>query len=284
MAALDYWVDLSHGEVRLGAGFLLTRYYVLTAAHCLGDRVGEGAVVTISRRSGDTAKGIVLEINKARDVALVQVQGRLPWDMTLAVTDRCEDGDDWFSPYRPTLKTSELKGRVLKSATDFECVGGAVIEALELQVWQLLAKFSGYSGSPVERRVDRSEPTDERALVGMLIEQQPHGTRPKEATNVLFAITIQHATDAFDAFDPPRLHSRLDNKLVPERTPSPDGSTTADEVSKNFATVPAVIGEIRELSARGYISPADALDCIRHAVNLATQRSIERGDNGDATR
>ena len=35
MSGKDYWVEVSQGGRRLGAGFLLTRCHALTALHCL---------------------------------------------------------------------------------------------------------------------------------------------------------------------------------------------------------------------------------------------------------
>jgi hypothetical protein len=283
----DYWVTIKSGKGTCGAGFLLTRRYVLTAAHCLRNKADEDDRVTVSRNA-DQAEGRVIEINHRRDVALIQILGTLGWTVLPVCIDRCIKGDRWLSPYRPATSQSELKGHVLTSPAEFRCQGGDLIEALELEVRQLIGQYRGYSGSPVERDGDDDMP-DGRPIVGMLIEQDLHRVRISEATNVLFAVTVQYAIDTFDAIKAPAQHSRL----CPKHTDASQAgqASSADCPEPVRKTPPAffngarwAIDEIKALVKEGYLPVSDSAELIRDVVREAARAAVKWGDNGEPTR
>jgi hypothetical protein len=189
----------------------------------------------------------------------------LTWTDLSVAADWGRPGDSWFAPYRPRSDDSELRGRVLTRLAEFECGGGDLIEALELEVRQQLGYYAGYSGGPVERAGGDEHPNEERPVVGMLIEQRPHRVRPEEATNVLFAITIQCAVETFDLFHRPRM---VDGS-------GPAGHAVA---TSPFTRLRTTIDELKALVTDGYISVADATEAIRDALRIAVRRSIEAGE------
>ena len=282
MGQMDYWVTIESTRGTCGAGFLLTRRYAFTAAHCLRNKANEDDQVTVSRGS-DCANGRVVEVNDRRDVALIQIIGKLDWTVLPVSTDRCVSGDRWLSPYRPASSQSELKGFVLTSPIEFRCRGGDLVEALELEVRQLIGGYHGYSGSPVERdgepedRVSDDDIVSGRSVVGMLIEQDLHRVHESEATNVLFALTVQHAIDTFDLFKVPAQCSRLrpapSGSLQESPTAPPGNLKTSRMTSPQlFLGARRAIAEIRALVADGYLPVSDGADIIRDAVREARGR------------
>lgn len=266
MSESNYWVTISCEKGRCGAGFLLTRRFVLTAAHCLRSKVCRDDPVTVARGQ-NIAEGRVVQVDEGQDVALIQIDPPLAWTRLPIGTSRCEKGDYWLSPYRPPSSRSELKGTVLTSPTEFRCSGGATIEGLELEVRQLRGGYRGYSGSPVEREDGKSGPTG-RHVVGMLLEQDPHQVNREEATNVLFAVTVQHAMAAFDLLDSPYQLSLLRDKVPP----GIDASR-----SQYFSGAQVAIDEIRRLADVGYLPVGDVADLVREAVREAARRTVRGG-------
>ena len=74
MGEAGYWVTIRRGGAVLGAGFLLTGCYVLTAAHCLGEAGPETEEVEIGFESGEILPGRVHRRSPRADLALIDVQ------------------------------------------------------------------------------------------------------------------------------------------------------------------------------------------------------------------
>lgn len=191
----QYWVEISRDGSRLGAGLLLTRCYVLTAYHCLGD-VTEGAVLDISFASEGTVRGKVHRIHRTADLALIDVPNS-PVNRTFKA-DRARPGLGWRDPYRPNAEDVCLDGMVTAAPVSYQCRAGDEIEAIQLTCNQLLGDYSGYSGSPLMR----DYPDGSQGVLGILIEQRSDlAPEAQRGANVLIGTSVAEAGRKFDCLD-----------------------------------------------------------------------------------
>lgn len=231
----DYWVEIGRDDERLGAGFLLTKRYVLTALHCLkGTSPGDDEVrISFPGVSGQGVPGRVSERAKEADLALVEVLERLP--LIVPVPDRCAAGDLWHGPYRPRDSDPYLGGTVSSESVEYRCESGSVIEALQLAVREDFGDYSGYSGGPIERVVrDTRQSAKNGGVVGILLEQYPDRKEVKRASRTLFAATIAEAVRRFDCFDVRNLLDLL--HPAPLAEPTVTDSNMADRNRSDLET------------------------------------------------
>lgn len=194
MEDTGYWVEISQGGARLGAGLRLTRHYALTALHCLRGSDAD-AELDLFFANGEQIQGRIGERSPEADLALIEILQPSRPDVFLPPNaDLATRGDVWFSPYRPSSCDPQLTGLVSSGSMPYACEGGLEIEALQLEVDQPISDYSGYSGSPVER----DAASGGAALLGVLLEEFPDRRDPGRAANVLFAATIGEALRRFD--------------------------------------------------------------------------------------
>jgi hypothetical protein len=189
----DYWVRISQRGTALGAGFILSSHYALTAAHCLKRMdVGDGDV-ELTLGTGEEIPGRVCELAAGADLALIRVLK--PPDCALGTPkpDLAVRGDTWIAPYRPIGSDPLLQGDVVSGAVAHKCAAGVEIEALQFNCSQRVESYYGYSGGPVERHREDPQP----ALFGMLLEQSFDRKDGIRVTNVMWAVTIREAERRF---------------------------------------------------------------------------------------
>jgi len=253
----DYWVEISQGGVRLGAGFLLTRCYVLTAFHCLRDITPGTDEVDISFATGEVRPGRVHRRTQEADLALIDVPES---DNCPAVphADRAGVGETWSNPYRPSMSHAFLSGNVTAVPVPYQCEGGGAIEAIQLGCLQPLGDYAGYSGSPIER----NRQDEGRALLGVLLEQYPDHQLPGRASTVLFAATIAEVFRRFDCFD----MDHLFKLLVP-----PPAETSSESVSRRplrgRADKPEISRDRARPTGRRIESSTDAVGSLLEALH-----------------
>lgn len=199
MDGAEYWVNISRAGKWLGAGFLLTSCYVLTAHHCLGNAVPGDEDVEVEFQSGVVLTGRVHRRSPAADLALIDVPGSGDGPV-IPHHGRPSAGEAWRNPYKPSSTHALLSGIIDAVHASHECEGGDFIEVMQLACRQDLGDYAGYSGSPIEGAGSDGE----SRLFGVLIEQYhkhyPLNGTPRPASQVLFAVTLSEVMRRFDCF------------------------------------------------------------------------------------
>lgn len=234
----DYWVEVSQGGRRLGAGFLLTRCHALTALHCLRAADPELGGLDVTFAGGETVPGRIYRRSPEADLALIDIEIPESVDFpSLLLPDRAADNETWHNPYRPSLSHAFLSGNITKVSTRYKCAGGDVIEAIQLGCAQPVGDYAGYSGSPIER----SEPPERRRLLGILLEQYPEQFgnywESQRASTVLFAATMDEVFRRFKNFGADHLIMGVvpsSNETVTEFLPSYQGGSAARVADDQF--------------------------------------------------
>jgi hypothetical protein len=230
MTNQDYWVEYFKDGQRLGAGFLLTSSYALTALHCLRKAQDDNDELDIVLAAGERVCGRVHRRSQGADLALIHIP--VHRHINVPYLDRATSGEAWRSPYRPSKSHIYLDGKITEASTIYHCVAGEDIEALQLECNQSVGDYSGYSGGPVERKCSDGS----GAVVALLLEQYPdqqQGSGELErSSNVLFAASLAEAFRRFDCFNTLYLLNALNQS----------SKETADRTSAEVAERPAEAG------------------------------------------
>jgi hypothetical protein len=263
----DYWVEICQNGSKLGAGFVVTRHYVITALHCLRGFTPDDEDLELSFPTGEVTPGRIYECAPDVDLALIDIlkpQDKAP---ALPNADRARQGDAWFAPYRPHSDEPHLAGDVASGAMAYRCVAGYEIEALQLNCSQAIGDYSGYSGGPVERREGNGDPS----LIGVLVEQHLDRQDSDRASGVLFAATMAEAVRRFDCLGvshlmriltaedgtarerPAARKSRGDE--VPESTRAPFGYASGPSAESRIAEARSLIDTFQEWGESKVLSP-----------------------------
>ena len=217
MGREEYWVAISQGGVLRGAGFFVTRHYVVTAEGCLGG-VGLGGEIELRTAQGLALRGYVDEVTEG--LALVHVMAAPEADYPTPRADRAVKGDDWYAPYRPSPAHARLSGHV-----DDVVQGRRSLTVLELapEEPQAAGRAEEYAGGPVQRHGAGLE----AAVLGVLLTAD-HARELRGGQGCpLAAGDLGAVIDSFDALNPRRLLGLLTDGPPPSTEPSPAAARRA---------------------------------------------------------
>ncbi|WP_030264822.1 serine protease [Streptomyces violens] len=259
MTRVGYWVDLFQAQRHLGAGFLLTRRFALTALHCLRNLDALDDRVDIALADERRVQGRVCRRAKDADLALIEIAASHELALQVPAAHVALRGDRWWGPYRPAPGDAQLSGGVDHGALRHTCEGGGAIEALQLTADQHLGDYSGYSGGPVEGTSAERDPV----VLGILLEQaMDRQSTEHRAANVLFAATIAEAMRRFDHFDVGHLIDALRPPEEIEGMPRPPAPApelrNEDTPPPQHTEAESLLVTLRRWSERGLIDPTQA--------------------------
>jgi hypothetical protein len=283
----EYWVEIWQQGRKLGAGFIVTRHYVLTAFHCLRGLDPHDELVELSFASGEVSAGRIYESSPEADLALIDLLQPRDRKFEPLTADRARQGDAWLAPYRPRGDEPHLSGDVVSGAIAYTCETGHQIEALQLNCSQGIGDYSGYSGGPVERRGPSARPS----LIGVLLEQYPD-RRADRASGVLFAATIAEAARRFNCLGVGHLIDVMTagNDPAPERSPAkgpgrhdepgpvqaPSLQASRNSLERVIARADSLLAALDEWGASNTLSPLE--------VSMLKSRVVRRVVEGDWVR
>lgn len=268
-------MSISRNGARLGAGFMLTGCYVLTAHHCLDGAVSGTEDVEIEFEGGEVLTGRVLRRSPEADLALIDVP-KADSGPVIPRVDHASPGQAWWNPYRPSLSHALLSGTIEAASAPYEFQAGGTVEAIQLRCVQDLGDYAGYSGSPIEGGLADGD----SKLFGVLIEQYPQhypdGPSPRPASSVLFAVTMSEVFRRFDCFDLGHLISLLPSSADGDTLERRKGSgkpPVQSDVQSNIAMADAKLEALEEWQKRGLLD--------EQSVTALKLRVIERHLLGD---
>ncbi|MGW7387099.1 serine protease [Streptomyces sp. NPDC054794] len=273
MPGRDYAVDIRQGDVYLGAGFLLTRCYVLTANHCLSALSRQDDQVTVCFESGSSLEGCVRRRVAEADLAIVEILRPQDVPFGLPNADHARRGDRWRGLHRPTTSDPDLGGLVDAYGVKYHCEGGEIVEAVQLLVEQTLGDYAGYSGGPVEK----TTPGSDGAVIGILIEQYLDRQDARRSANVLFAATIHEAMSRFEYFRTGHLRRVLEGRPE-QQTVGACGTDVSMDVEMDRTET--LLIRLKEWSDRGLLDPAQVVSLAGRAVKALIGRTMGGEDTG----
>ncbi|MFF4250012.1 hypothetical protein ACFY1L_02245 [Streptomyces sp. NPDC001663] len=158
VASAEYTVELSRNEKVLGGGFRMTRHFVLTADHHLGDEIREHTSVDLQLPQGLRIAGTVEQRCWDADLALIRL-----YNDDLAgpeiYFDQARRGERWrtsrLNPYGSPLHGTVLRASVFHhrepscSAVEILVLDCAGADDEEQQANR--TAYTGRAGMPIER-------------------------------------------------------------------------------------------------------------------------------------
>jgi hypothetical protein len=275
----DYWADIRQGDKWLGAGFMLTTCYAVTALHCLNDLDPGNDTIDILIAGTEKVSGRLHRRSPEADLALIDIPESGAIQLVIPDPDRAAQGEKWRNPYRPDTSYAEMSGNIDAFPIRYRCEGGDEIEAIQLNCEQSVGDYSGYSGSPVERR----DSDKNQFVLGLLIEQyweQDPGRRTSQrAANVLFAVTIAEVHQRFDCLQTGNLARALPS-ADEISTSAKQAEITSAPADSSISFAKARLLAIREWQEEGLLDGVDITALA--AVKLRVVESLVERGQGEA--
>lgn len=267
MTTGHHWVRIREGGTPLGAGFLVTRVYVLTALHCLRPMSSEDAALELELPDGRILKGRLCDSVPDVDLALISVEGARVHQLPPApATDRPRPAVRWRGTYCPPGEHMQLSGTVTHAPITYPSAEGGEFTGLQLTAEQQVGDFSGYSGSPVD--TDPRKANEERPVVGILMEQLNSREDPTRGSNVLIAASVRDAMELFPHFSVDYLRHAGE---IPPRAPRPNVRRRVDEALKS----------LRQWEEAGLIAPDEAQEERVRILRQFGERALEDDPDED---
>ncbi|WP_369275658.1 serine protease [Streptomyces sp. R11] len=278
MREQHYWVRICEGERCLGAGFLITRAFVLTALHCLRWRSPGNMRFDLELPDGRRLAGQVCEEIKDADLALIAVEDAESHGLPPAApTDWPRPEVSWRGTYCPPSEETRLSGRVTHEPLDYRNAADGVFKAVQLTVEQQLGSYDGYSGSPVDTagvdaRHEQHGEKAQRPVVGILMEERLDRADASRVSNVLIAASLLHAMGRFTQFSISHLRHQV--SLPEPRRSAASGTQLVDEerAAQDLTSTDLYLRQLRRWEEEGVLSQVEAAEERRWALRSLRRR------------
>ncbi|MEV0114224.1 serine protease [Streptomyces sp. NPDC050844] len=238
-------VQIFRSNRRIGSGVRLTKYFALTAAHCLGDDEEKGKrPVMLRLPGGRRLEGEVKEFDLLSDMALVRIVFRKGEGVALpgVLFGVARRHDSWAATHRPPGNGVGLRGTVAHVSVIYQSTRDQAVNSHRLR-HDGSCDVRKYSGSPI----DLTEPDRPPVVLGLLVARPATTDAPADT---LFAGTIEEAVRRFDLFKFRLLRAQ-------QTPPDPDDIYTvvqepqAEALARKDRTVPA---ELERAGVNGYVN------------------------------
>jgi hypothetical protein len=189
-------IQIFRGGRRIGSGVRLTKYLVLTAAHCLGDdEEKRRRPITLRLPNGRRVGGEFKQFDLLSDMAVLKIvrNGDSIPPLPVIPVDFAEQGDPWAAAHRPPGNGGPLRGTVSQVSAIYQSTRDQVVNAHRLSHDGSYDDVRKFSGSPV----DREKPGRPSAVLGLIVARPATTDAPPDT---LFAGTIEEAVQRFDIF------------------------------------------------------------------------------------
>ncbi|MCX4670868.1 serine protease [Streptomyces sp. NBC_01381] len=197
MTQQKHLIQIHRSNDHLCPGVRLTRYYALTAAHCLGGNKEEcKQPVTLCLADGRELEGEVEDFDLLTDMALLKIvfpKGeRVP--LPHITFGFAQKNEPWAAAHRPSDNCVALKGTVSHVSVIYQRTDGQTASSHRLWHDGTCDEVHKFYGSPV----DRDESGRSTAVIGLLVGRPADTDAPQET---LFAGTIEEAVLRFRELD-----------------------------------------------------------------------------------
>ncbi|MFE0258145.1 hypothetical protein [Streptomyces sp. NPDC059010] len=204
----EYWVAITREGAPPGGGFLMTRYFALTATACLPG-LEAGDAVQLHTALGLPLKAQVIEVAEDVGLALLSLQPSPQTDYPTPQADHAVRGEAWYAPYRPGPTVALLTGTVDDVAARQRRDGnGCAVSVIELSSDRHPHgyEYGVYAGGPVERL---TEDRETGPVLGILLEPEIAGRLRDSAEHRLAAGAIDSVMEVFPELTARNLLERL---------------------------------------------------------------------------
>ncbi|WP_347277111.1 S1 family peptidase [Streptomyces durmitorensis] len=190
-------IQVFRNNDHIGSGVRLTRYFALTAAHCLGDdRENRMRPVLLRLPDGRHLDGEVQQFDLLADMALLKIVFQKGESVPLPGIhfDVAREGESWTAVH-PRPDDGMLRGTVSDVSVIYQSTGEQAVNCHRLRHDGAHDDVRKFAGSPVGR--GEPDPDLPSVVLGLLVARPATTDAPQDT---LFAGTIDEAVRRFDTF------------------------------------------------------------------------------------
>jgi hypothetical protein len=183
----EHFVEIAdqNGE-RLGFGVRLTRYFVLTAEHCIDARATQDTLLKVLLPDGRHVTGTVHDFDLLSDLALLRLGFPSVPPLPDVYFDHVMTGESWKTTYQIPNADEFLSGSIANTSMEYGRTRELSVQAMQLMCDVASVDYRTFSGSPIERRTRHRPPM----VLGIVVKPPATFEAPADT---MFAGTVEEA-------------------------------------------------------------------------------------------